>query len=236
MEITRQKLAGMIDHSLLRPNATREELKKLCDESIQYGFKAVCINPIHVADAVAFLKGEEVLVCSVVGFPFGTHSPKIKASETKEAVKLGAREIDMVIRVGALKEGRDKEVIEDIHAVVEAAKGYPVKVILEACYLTDEEKIRGCQLSMEAGASFLKTSTGFASHGATVEDVRLMRKTVGKDFGVKAAGGIRTLDDVLKMIEAGANRLGTSGSVAIIKQIDEMSHSCIVGKGGIIDD
>jgi deoxyribose-phosphate aldolase len=136
-------------------------------------------------------------------------------------IRLGAREIDMVIRVGALKEGRDQGVIGDIRAVVQAAEGCPVKVILETCYLTDEEKIRACKLCVEAGASFVKTSTGFAAGGATVEDVRLMREAVGKEFGVKAAGGIRTLEDVLKMIEAGANRLGTSGSVAIIKEMDE---------------
>lgn len=219
MNLTRQQLAKMIDHSLLRPNATREELKRLCDESIAYGFKAVCVNPIHVADASLFLRSHEVLVCSVIGFPFGAHPAKVKAAETKEVIKLGAREIDMVIRIDALKDRRDQEVLGDIRAVVGEAAGSPVKVILEACYLTDEEKIRGCRLSTEAGASFVKTSTGFAAAGATVEDVRLMRKTVGKDIGVKAAGGIRTLNDALKMIEAGANRLGTSGSVAIIKQI-----------------
>jgi len=186
-----------------------------------YGFKAVCVNPIHVADAAQMLKGKEVLVCSVVGFPFGTHFPKTKALETQEAIRVGAREVDMVIRVGALKEGRDREVVEDIRAVVRAAQEHPVKVILETCYLTSEEKIRGCRLSVEAGASFVKTSTGFAEEGAKVEDVRLMREIVGKEFGVKAAGGIKTLADALKMIEAGANRLGTSSSVAIMTQLGE---------------
>jgi deoxyribose-phosphate aldolase len=222
MKITKQQLAEMIDHSLLRPNATLKELEELCEESIEYGFKAICVNPIHVGDAVRMLKGSKVLICSVVGFPFGTHTPETKASETREVIRLGGREVDMVIRVGALKEKRDQEVLEDIRAVVQAAKGCPVKVILETCYLTNEEKIRGCQLSMEAGASFVKTSTGFASGGATVEDVKLMRDTVGKDFGVKAAGGIRTFEDAIKMIEAGANRLGTSGSVAIMKKLDEL--------------
>jgi deoxyribose-phosphate aldolase len=221
MKITRQQLSSMIDHSLLRPNATREQLRKLCEEAIAYGFKAVCVNPIHVADAAQMLKGKEVLVCSVVGFPFGTHSPKTKAFEAQEAIRLGAREVDMVIRVGALKEERDREVVEDIRAVVQAAGGYPVKVILETCYLTVEEKIRGCRISVEAGASFVKTSTGFAEEGAKVEDVRLMREIVGKEFGVKAAGGIRILADALKMIEAGANRLGTSGSVAMIKELQD---------------
>ena len=219
MVATKQQLAAMIDHTLLRPTATREQLRKLCEEAISFGFKAVCVNPIHVADAVQMLNGKEPLVCSVVGFPFGTHSPKSKAFETEQVIRVGAREVDMVIRVGALKEGRDHEVLEDIEAVAKATKGHPVKVILETCYLTDEEKIRGCKLAIEAGASFVKTSTGFAEGGAKIEDVRLMRKAVGKEFGVKAAGGIRTLEEALKMIEAGANRLGTSASVAIIKEL-----------------
>jgi deoxyribose-phosphate aldolase len=221
MKITKEQLARMIDHSLLRPNAPLEDLKRTCREAVEYKFKAVCINPIFVEEAVALLKETEVLVCSVVGFPFGTHTPGAKAFETSEVIRLGAREIDMVIRVGALKDKKDQEVVEDIRAVVDAAKGCPVKVILETCYLTDEEKIQGCGLVMEAGASFVKTSTGFASGGATVEDVKLMRRMVGSSFGVKAAGGIRTLEDALKMIEAGAGRLGTSGSVAIIQQLDQ---------------
>jgi deoxyribose-phosphate aldolase len=174
-----------------------------------------------VADAAQILKGKEPLVCSVVGFPFGTHSPKSKAFETEQVIRLGAREVDMVIRVGALKEGRDDEVLEDIKAVVKAAKGHAVKVILETCYLTDEEKIRGCRLAVEAGASFVKTSTGFAVEGAKIEDIKLMRKAVGKEFGVKAAGGIRTLEEALNMIEAGANRVGSSASVAIIRELKD---------------
>jgi len=221
MPTTKEELARMIDHSLLRPQSTRVELKKLCGEALQYGFKAVCVNPVHVAGAFSILKGSEVIVCSVIGFPFGTHPPQIKAAETREVIRLGAQEIDMVIQVGGLKEGRNSEVVEDIRAVVEAASGCPVKVILETCYLTEEEEIRGCKLAMEAGASFVKTSTGFGSAGATVEDVRLMRKVIGKDFGLKAAGGIRTLEDALKMIEAGANRLGLSGSVAIIREMEK---------------
>ena len=225
MKITNQQLANMIDHSLLRPNATLEELRKVCQEAVEYKFKAVCINPIFVADAVKLLKGSVVLVCSVVGFPFGTHSSETKAQEATEVIERGASEVDMVIRVGALKDKKDQDVVKDIRAVVDAVPGCPVKVILETCYLTEEEKVRGCRLVMEAGASFVKTSTGFASGGATIEDVRLMRNTVGKDFGVKAAGGIRTLEDALKMIEAGANRLGTSGSVAIIRQLDERRNA-----------
>jgi deoxyribose-phosphate aldolase len=219
MKITKQQLVSMIDHSLLRPNATLEELRKVCQEAVEYRFKAVCINPIFVADAVSLLKGKDVLVCSVVGFPFGTHSSEIKAKETTKVIELGAREIDMVIRIGALKDKRDQDVVKDIRAVVDAARGFPVKVILETCYLTEEEKVRGCRLVMEAGAAFVKTSTGFASGGATFGDVKLMRNTVRKDFGVKAAGGIRTLEDALKMIEAGANRVGTSSSVNIIKTL-----------------
>jgi deoxyribose-phosphate aldolase len=222
MKITKKQLAGMIDHTLLRPNATLDELKKLCEEATEYGFKAVCINPIFVADAVSLLKGKDVLVCSVVGFPFGTHSSEIKAKETAKVIERGAREVDMVIWVGALKDKREQDVVKDIRTVVDAAQGYPVKVILETCYLTEEEKIRACRLVMEAGGAFVKTSTGFASGGATIEDVRLMRNTVGKDFGVKAAGGIRTLEDASKMIEAGANRLGTSSSVAIMQKFDEL--------------
>ncbi|MBM4314133.1 MAG: deoxyribose-phosphate aldolase [Deltaproteobacteria bacterium] len=220
MPITREELAWMIDHSLLRPQATREELKNLCREAIAFRFKAVCVNPVHVADAALLLKGETPLICSVVGFPFGTHTPAAKAAETEEAIRLGAQEVDMVLRVGALKEGRDDEVEEDVAAVVRAAAGRPVKVIIETCYLTEEEKIRGCRLSVKAGAAFVKTSTGYGSAGATTADVRLMRQAVGKGIGVKAAGGIRTLADALAMIEAGADRIGASASVAILREME----------------
>ena len=221
MKITRKELAGMIDHSLLKPQSTREDLTKLCAEAVAYGFKAVCVNPVHVAEAAALLKGKSPLVCSVVGFPFGTHTPAAKAFETAEAVRLGAREVDMVMRVGALKEGRDAEVEADIVAVVRAAGSAPVKVIIEACYLTDAEKVRACELAVKAGAAFVKTSTGYGSAGATAADLHLMRKTVGPAIGVKAAGGIRTLADALAMIEAGASRIGASASVAIVSQLDE---------------
>jgi deoxyribose-phosphate aldolase len=223
MEMTPRQLAGMIDHTALRPTVTREEVKRLCAEALDYGFKAVCLNPVHVEEAAVLLQGSAVLVCSVVGFPLGAHSPATKAHETREVFSLGAREIDMVIRVDALKEGRDSEVLADIGAVVEAAAGCPVKVILETCYLSREEKVRACRLAMEAGAAMVKTSTGFAAGGATVEDVRLMREAVGRNFGVKAAGGIRTLAEALAMIEAGASRLGTSASVAIIEQLAELN-------------
>lgn len=221
LPVTREQLAGMIDHSLLKPQSAREELRKLCAEAVAYRFKTVCVNPVHVADAVALLKGEKPLVCSVVGFPFGTHTPAAKAAETAEVIRLGAREVDMVLWVGALKEGRDEEVAEEIAAVVRAAAGCPVKVILETCYLTEEEKVRGCLLAVKAGAAFVKTSTGYGSAGATVADLQLMRKTVGEGIGVKAAGGIRTLADALAMIEAGASRIGASASVAIVSALEE---------------
>lgn len=219
MTLSREELAGMIDHSLLRPQSTREELKKLCSEAIAFHFKAVCVNPVHVADAAVLLKGETPLICSVIGFPFGTHTPASKAAEAAEVIRLGAREVDMVLRVGALKEGRNTEVKADIAAVVRAAAGCPVKVIIEACYLTEEEKIRACLLAVEAGVAFVKTSTGYGSAGATTADVRLMRKTVGKRIGVKAAGGIRTLADAQAMIEAGADRIGASASVTILEAL-----------------
>jgi deoxyribose-phosphate aldolase len=220
MKITKEQLAGMIDHSLLKPQSTREELKKLCAEAVTHGFKAVCVNPVHVADAAALLKRENPLVCSVVGFPFGTHTPAAKAAETAEAIRLGAREVDMVLRVGALKEERYEEVEADVAAVVRAAAGHPVKVIIETCYLTEEEKVRACLLAVKAGAAFVKTSTGYGSAGATVADLQLMRKTVGEGIGVKAAGGIRTLADAMAMIGAGASRIGASASVAIIRELD----------------
>lgn len=219
--VTPQELAAMIDHTLLRPSATRGEVEQLCFEAAAYGFRTVCVNPILVAAAVHFLEGTLVGVCSVVGFPLGTNLPATKAHEAREVVEAGADEIDMVIRLGALKEGKDQEVVEDIRAVVEAADDRPVKVILETCYLTKDEIVRGCLLAVEGGATFVKTSTGFGPAGATMEDVRLMRRTVGENFGVKAAGGIRTLEDALGMSRAGANRLGTSGSVAILKELEQ---------------
>jgi deoxyribose-phosphate aldolase len=218
--ITPRELAGIIDHTLLRPSATGEEVRRLCSEAAAYGFRTVCVNPVLVARAVHFLEGTSVGVCSVVGFPFGTHLVATKAHEAREAVRGGATEVDMVIRIGALREGDDREVLDDIRAVVEAAAGRAVKVILEMCYLTEEEKVRACLLAVAGGASFVKTSTGYGPGGATVEDVTLMRRTVGETCGVKAAGGIRTLADALRMIRAGANRIGTSGSVAILKELE----------------
>lgn len=216
---TPRELAAVIDHALLRPSATRGDVERLCSEAAAYGFRTVCVNPVLVADAVRLLHGTSVGACSVVGFPFGTHLVTTKAHETREAVKGGAAEIDMVIRIGALKEGDDQAVLDDIRAVVEAADGRSVKVILETCYLTEEEKVRACLLAVKGGASFVKTSTGYGPAGATVEDVTLMRRTVGENCGVKAAGGIRTLAGALQMIRAGANRLGTSGSVGIMEEL-----------------
>jgi len=215
---TPRELAAVIDHTLLRPSATSGEVEKLCSEAAAHGFKTVCVNPVLVSHAVRLLRGTSVGVCSAVGFPFGTHLATTKAHETRESVKGGAVEIDMVIRIGALREGDYQAVLDDIRAVVEAADGRAVKVILETCYLTGKEKVRACILAVEGGASFVKTSTGYGPAGAAVEDVALMRRTVGENFGVKAAGGIRTLADAFRMIQAGADRLGTSGSVAIMEE------------------
>ncbi|MGE5311406.1 MAG: deoxyribose-phosphate aldolase [Nitrospirota bacterium] len=221
---TPRELAAVIDHTLLRPHATRGEVERLCSEAAAYRFKTVCVNPVLVADAVRFLRGTLVGVCSVAGFPLGTHLATTKAHEAREAVRAGAAEIDMVIRIGALREGDDQAVLNDIRAVVEAADSRAVKVILETCYLTEDEKMRACILAVEGGASFVKTSTGYGPAGAAVEDVTLMRRTVGENLGVKAAGGIRTLADAFRMIQAGANRLGMSGSVAILKELERQGQ------------
>ncbi|MBA2873338.1 deoxyribose-phosphate aldolase [Anoxybacillus caldiproteolyticus] len=209
--------ARMIDHTLLKPEATKEQIVKLAEEAKAYHFASVCVNPTWVKTAYEILKDTDVKVCTVIGFPLGATTPEVKAFETKNAIENGASEVDMVINIGALKSGNDELVEKDIRAVVEAAKGKAlVKVIIEACLLTDEEKVRACQLAVKAGADFVKTSTGFSTGGATVEDVALMRKTVGPNFGVKASGGIRTADDLLAMEKAGANRIGASAGVQII--------------------
>jgi len=221
MKISRNQLAKMIDHTLIKPTATRNHIVKLCEEAKQYHFGCVCVNPIYVSSAVQLLRGTDVKVSSTVGFPYGSTLPEVKAFEAKRCLKDGAQEIDMVINVGALKSKDYETVKKDIEAVVNLKRslsGVVVKVIIETGYLTDEEKVMACKLAKKAGADFVKTSTGIVG-GATVEDVRLMRKTVGKDMGVKAAGGIRTLRQVLAMIEAGANRIGTSAAMAIIEEI-----------------
>lgn len=217
--MTQTAIAPIIDHTLLKADARREDIIKLAEEAKTYGFASVCVNPGFVSTAYEVLKDTpEVKVCTVIGFPLGANTPEVKAFETKDAIANGATEVDMVINISALKDGRDDEVRADIKAVVDAAKGKALtKVIIETCLLTDEEKVRACKLAVEAGADFVKTSTGFSTGGATKEDIALMRKTVGPDIGVKASGGVRSSEDALVMIEAGANRIGTSGGVAIAK-------------------
>jgi deoxyribose-phosphate aldolase len=218
MGIRRKELAKMIDSTLLNPSATRDQLKSLCDEAKSCGVYAVCVNSAWVPLAVNVLRGSGVKVCSTVGFPLGACLSAVKALEAQTVVGLGAAEADMVMNIGALKSQDVASVRDDIEQVVKACKGAPVKVIIETGYLRDEEKIQACMLAREAGASFVKTSTGFGSSGATVADVALMRKTVGERFGVKAAGGIRTFKDCIAMIEAGANRIGTSNAIQILKE------------------
>ena len=209
-------LASYIDHTLLKPDASHEQLKKLCEEAIQYHFATVCVNSSNVAYVATLLRGSEVKPIAVVGFPLGAASTSAKAFEAKEAIQVGAKEIDMVINIGALKSRDYTLVTADIVKVVEASKPYPVKVILETAMLTEEEKIIACVLSKIAGAAFVKASTGFGPGGATVEDVKLMRRIVGKEMGVKASGGVKTYNDAMKMIEAGANRIGTSNGITIV--------------------
>ena len=213
-------MAGMIDHTLLKADATAADVKKLCDEARKYCFASVCVNSGNVARAKSQLKGSGVMVCAVVGFPLGAMTPTAKAFEAREAVRCGAHEIDMVINIGALKSRDYETVFEDICRVVKAAHPAKVKVILETGGLSLEEKIVGCTLSKLAGAHFVKTSTGFGPGGATVEDIALMRKLVGDDMGVKASGGVRTHEDAEKMRAAGADRIGASASVAIVGGAD----------------
>jgi len=214
-----QALAKMIDHTLLKPDATQQEIAQLCFEAKKYGFASVCVNPTWVELCAQLLKGSPVKVCTVVGFPLGATSSETKAFETETAIRQGATEIDMVINIGALK-ARDLETVaKDIRGVVQVAHshGVLVKVIIETVLLTNEEKTIACLLSKEAGADFVKTSTGFAGGGATVHDVELMRKTVGPQMGVKASGGVRTFEDAANMIKAGATRIGASAGVKIIQ-------------------
>ncbi len=207
----------LIDHTLLKPNATARELEQLCGEALEYGFYSVCINPTHIARCRDILAGSRVKVCTVIGFPLGANTSATKAFEAANAESLGAEEIDMVINVGALKDNQLSFVKDDIAAVVEAtSKTVITKVILENAYLTAEEKIRGCLMAKAAAADFVKTSTGFGPSGATLEDVALMRRVVGEELGVKAAGGIRDTAMALKMMEAGATRIGASASIKIV--------------------
>jgi deoxyribose-phosphate aldolase len=212
-------IARLIDHTLLRPNATREEIGKLCAEARQHGFASVCVNPYWVSAAALELAGSPVAVCTVVGFPLGASVTEAKMIETDIAVRCGAREIDMVLNVGALRSGDLDAVKRDIRGVVEVARngGALVKVILETAFLDDAQKRAACLVARDAGAAFVKTSTGFGPAGATVHDVELMRATVGPEMGVKAAGGIRTLEQVKEMVAAGATRIGASAGVAIVE-------------------
>lgn len=204
----------LIDHTSLIPELKKEEIVKLCEDAKQFGFASVVVNPVWVKTATEILKGTEVNVCTVIGFPLGANTPETKAFEAKNAVENGATEVDTVINIGALKDKDDDLVEWDIRSVVDAVKGKAlVKVIIEACLLTDEEKVRVCQLAVKAGADYVKTSTGFSIHGATFEDVALMRKTVGATIGVKASGGVRDLNDLEQMVESGATRIGTSSGV-----------------------
>ena len=212
-------IAALIDHTLLRPEATASDIRKVCAEARQYGFFSVCVNPCWVRLVAEELSGSAVKVCAVVGFPLGANTMQIKAAETSAAIIDGAQEIDMVLNIGELRGGNAGAVHADIRAVVEGAhaRGATVKVILETALLTEPQKITACELAKAAGADFVKTSTGFGPGGATVEDVALMRRTVGPAMGVKASGGVRTLEDLKKMVAAGASRIGASSSVKIVE-------------------
>jgi len=213
------KINALIDHTILKQDANQQDIIKLCDEAVKFGFAAVCINPIYVKLASDRLSGTNVKVCTVVGFPLGANTTETKAFETKQAVSNGADEIDMVINISYLKDGYEDRIVEDIAEVVKASDGKTVKVIIETALLSEQEKILACRCAVKAGAHFVKTSTGFAKKGAALDDIKLMRKVVGEEFGVKASGGIKTLEDAVNMVQAGANRIGTSSGVAIVSQL-----------------
>ncbi|MGM0396386.1 MAG: deoxyribose-phosphate aldolase [Bacillota bacterium] len=211
-------VAGIIDHTALKADTPKDSIKVLCKEAISHKFKAVCVNPVHVKFCSELLKGSQVRVATVIGFPLGANTSQTKAFETKDAIAMGADEVDMVINIGAMKDGNYNLVKEDIEAVVLAAdKKALVKVIIETALLTDEEKKKACELAMEAGADFVKTSTGFSTGGATLEDVRLMKSVVGEKLGVKASGGVKDYETAVAMMEAGATRIGTSSGVKIVQ-------------------
>jgi deoxyribose-phosphate aldolase len=220
------EVARYIDHTALKPETTDAQIEQLCTEARLYRFAAVCVNPVHVAHCAQALANTGVLVATVVGFPLGATLSGVKVYEAQQAIAAGAHEIDMVIDIGALKSGSDSRVERDLRAVVDAAHtgGAITKVIIETALLTEDEKVRACRLAQFVGAEFVKTSTGFAAHGATVQDVTLMRKTVGPEMGVKAAGGIKTYQDALNLIEAGANRLGASASVKIMQEAQQLAN------------
>lgn len=220
-EWTKAELAKTIDHTLLKAIATEEQVRELCAEARKYGFMSVCVNPCWVPLCVKELSGSGIIVCTVIGFPLGANATETKAAEAALAAAQGARENDMVINLGAAKAGNWKLVEEDIRAVVAASGEAAVKVIIETCYLTDAEKARACEAAAKAGARFVKTSTGFGTGGASAEDVRLMRKATGGKLLVKASGGIRSYHDAIKMLEAGADRIGASSSIAIVSELPE---------------
>lgn len=213
-----QKIAAYIDHTLLNPEATRDALVKLCEQAKRYHFAGVCVNACNLPLIVKQLRGTDIKPIAVIGFPLGANSTQVKTFETKDAILKGALEIDMVINIGALKSKHYQAVYQDISNVVEAAHPHPVKVIIETCSLTTDEKIAASVLAKAAGAAFVKTSTGFGTSGATVEDIELIRRVIGSDMKIKASGGIRTRLDVQKMIAAGADRIGTSNGVAIVNE------------------
>ncbi len=212
----KKTIASMIDHTLLKPEATPAQVEKLCAEAAEYHFASVCVNPVYIPLAARLLDGTGVKVCCVVGFPLGAITPEQKAAEAASCAAMGAEELDMVIHVGAAKAGDWALVQRDIAGVVKAAAGRTVKVIIETCLLTDEEKVKACEAAKAAGADFVKTSTGFSTGGATTHDIALMRKTVGPEMGVKASGGIRDYATAMAMIEAGANRIGASAGIEIV--------------------
>lgn len=208
----------MIDHTVLKADTPLETVKRICDEAMEYGFASVCINPCHVAYCADYLKDSDVNVCTVIGFPLGANTSAVKAFETKDAIANGADEIDMVMNIGALKDKNYDLVRDDVKAVVEAANGTLVKVILETCLLTEDEIKKACELCVEAKADYVKTSTGFSTRGATIEDVRIMKEAVHGKAKVKAAGGVRTPEDMVKIVAAGADRIGTSAGCSLVKK------------------
>jgi len=212
------ELAKKIDHTLLKADTTKEQIQNLCKDAKNYSFFSVCINPCWVAVAKHELTGSSVKICSVIGFPLGANTNELKAYETQQLLKAGVHEIDMMMNIGALKSGLDLEVLEDIERVIQAAKSCPVKVIIETALLSEEEKVRASEICVRAGAAFVKTSTGFAGAGATIQDIKLIRRTVGSLMGIKASGGIKTYEQAMQLLEAGATRLGCSQSVAIMQE------------------
>ncbi len=216
--MNKNELSKFIDHTVLKAETSEKAVEKVCKEALEYKFASVCINPCNVKLASKLLEGSEVKVCTVIGFPLGANTSKVKAFETEDAIANGAHEVDMVINIGKLKDKDYDYVREDIKAVVNAAKGKALtKVIIETCLLTDEEKVKACELAKEAGADFVKTSTGFSTGGATPADIKLMRETVGPDMGVKASGGVRNIDDAEAVIKNGATRIGASSSIDIVE-------------------